>query len=301
MDSILRPIIPPAPKVHARDISTLRLLWDIRRSTIGIWSERAFDELVILDRALGIDTMLLSEPEGVRHVLMANAANYTRPVAFYRITRPVTGDGVFMADGAEWKRRRRALAPIFTPSAVSGLLPHFRAAGESMVGRLERGSRVNLSETFHETALDAVLRALFSLPVSEDRASFAAMVRHYVNKLARPSPFDAFARTETAFPFSMAARLRFASQPKVAVGTLIADRRKSGGASQADLLNLLLALRDPETGAPLSDEEIGAQCSTMLFAGFETTSRLLFWASYLLAEYESRSHVALQNCPENPG
>jgi cytochrome P450 len=283
MDSILRPIIPPAPKVHARDISTLRLLWDIRRSTIGIWSERAFDELVIMDRALGIDTMLLSDPEGIRHVFMANAANYARPATFFRITRPVTGDGLLITEGADWKRQRRALAPIFTPSAVGGLLPHFRAAGESMVGRLEHDSRANLSKTFHETALDAVLRALFSLPVSEDRASFAAMVRHYTQKLARPSPFDAVARTETAFLFSMAARLRFAAGREAAVGSLIAERRKSGAASQADLLNLLLGLRDPETGAALSDAEIGAQCSTMLFAGFETTSRLLFWATYLLA------------------
>lgn len=140
----------------------------------------------MLERALGIDTMLLNDPEGIRRMLTTNAPNYTRPVAFYRITRPVTGDGVLMADGADWKRQRRALAPIFTPSAVSGLLPHFRSAGESMIARLERAPRANLSQTFHETALDSVLRALFSLPVSEDRASFATMVRHNVNKLARP-------------------------------------------------------------------------------------------------------------------
>ena len=48
------------------------------------------------------------------------------------------------------------------------------------------------------------------------------------------------------------------------------------------MLDVLLAARDPETGEPLPDAEIRDQCGTMLFAGHETTARLLFWASYLL-------------------
>ena len=44
----------------------------------------------------------------------------------------------------------------------------------------------------------------------------------------------------------------------------------------------MLAARDPQTGEALSDAEIRDQCGTMLFAGHETTARLLFWACYLL-------------------
>jgi cytochrome P450 len=45
----------------------------------------------------------------------------------------------------------------------------------------------------------------------------------------------------------------------------------------------LLSLRDAETGEALSDAEIRDQCATMFVAGSETTARLMFWASYLLA------------------
>jgi cytochrome P450 len=48
------------------------------------------------------------------------------------------------------------------------------------------------------------------------------------------------------------------------------------------MLDRLLSARD-EDGRPLPDQEIRDQCSSMLAAGFETTSRLLFWAAYLLA------------------
>ena len=44
-----------------------------------------------------------------------------------------------------------------------------------------------------------------------------------------------------------------------------------------------MSLRDAETGEALSDAEIRDQCATMFFAGSETTARLMFWASYLLA------------------
>ena len=45
----------------------------------------------------------------------------------------------------------------------------------------------------------------------------------------------------------------------------------------------MLSLSDAETGEALSDAEIRDQCATMFFAGSETTARLMFWASYLLA------------------
>ena len=45
----------------------------------------------------------------------------------------------------------------------------------------------------------------------------------------------------------------------------------------------MLSLKDAESGEALSDAEIRDQCATMFFAGSETTARLMFWASYLLA------------------
>jgi cytochrome P450 len=58
--------------------------------------------------------------------------------------------------------------------------------------------------------------------------------------------------------------------------------RGSATAAHGDLLDLLLAARDPESGEALSEAEVRDQCSTMLVAGYEMTARLLFWATYLL-------------------
>jgi hypothetical protein len=76
MDALSRPIVPAAPRVHPRDLPVWRLMFDIGRSTIGIWLEHTFDDLISRRRPLGIDTILVNDSVGVRHVLSTGASNY---------------------------------------------------------------------------------------------------------------------------------------------------------------------------------------------------------------------------------
>jgi cytochrome P450 len=88
-------------------------------------------------------------------------------------------------------------------------------------------------------------------------------------------------------------RARFQRYWRAAIDQIISRRKASPTApAHRDLLDLLLSVRDAETGEALSDGEIRDQCATMFFAGSETTARLLFWACYLLAmDSEEQSRV----------
>ena len=101
-------------------------------------------------------------------------------MASFRVFRPFAGNGVLLAEGAEWRRQRRMLAPIFTPASVGLLLPHFAAAATDLITRLEGTMLANIAVAFQEAALDAVLRALFSLPDDQLRGRVAALVRGYL-------------------------------------------------------------------------------------------------------------------------
>jgi cytochrome P450 len=140
----------------------------------------------------------------------------------------------------------------------------------------------NLSRAFQEATLDAVLRALFSLPENAQRAHIAAMVRGYFAGPGRPTILDGFGLAEQSFPLLLRGRWRFQQAWSAAVDEVIASRRSAPPARSRDLLDLLLEARDPETGEALSDAEVRDQCGTMLVAGYETTARLLFWTAYLL-------------------
>jgi cytochrome P450 len=276
------PIVPPAPKVHASDLPTWRMVLLFARNTVSALTEDAFEAPFTRRSFLGLDSLLVSDPDGVRHVLGPAMGNYRRLVATRRVIWPFGSQGVLLAEGAQWHRQRRMLAPVFTPASVERLLPHFRAAAAGLADRLADTPRANLSRAFQEATLDAVLRALFSLPESAQRARIAAMVRDYLAGPGRPTVLDGFAPTERSFAFLLRGRRRFQQAWSAAVDDVIASRGGTPAASGGDLLDLLLAARDPETGEALSAEEVRDQCGTVLVAGYETTARLLFWSAYLL-------------------
>jgi cytochrome P450 len=283
----LSPLIPPAPAVHAKDLPPLRLLLGSIRNTLAIWSDEAFDTPFNRNTLFGVESVLVNDPAGVRHMMTTNAANYTRPAVMPRIVRPLVGRGVFLAEGAEWRRQRRLMSPSFTPNHVNILLPHFIAAAHDLVGELEGLSTADLSDAYQMAALNAVLRALFSMPDRAERDRVGDLVRQYVTGPGRPQIFDAFAKTETSFAFTLGKRRAFQQRWFAAVDAIVTARRSASRDavhqdSNQDLLDLLIAVRDPETGASLAADEVRDQCATMIFAGYETTARLLFWASYLL-------------------
>jgi len=283
MTAVAASIFPSAPKVHAADLPVWRLLPAIACSSLSFWPDSAFDFLINKNTMLGVTFVVVNDPEGVRHFLAVNAANYRRPSSVRRIAVPLAGSGLFLAEGTEWRRQRKLMAPTFTPSSINVLVPHFHEAARQLLHGVEGRPGVNLSKAFQDTALESVLRALFSMPDNQAREELSALVRGYVEGAGRPSLFDGFAASDDSFGFVLGRRRRFQSKWFAAIAAIIAKRKaEPKSADHRDLLDLLLELKDAETGDKLSDDEIRDQSATMFFAGSETTARLMFWAVHLL-------------------
>jgi cytochrome P450 len=283
MSSVQPVVIPPAPPVHAKDLSTLSLVRTSARDTLAIWPNYAFEVPFSRRTVLGVEAVLLNDPAAIRHVMTTNVANYRRPVMTARILRPLLGRGILLSEGAEWRRQRRMLSTAFTPQSVGLLLPHFFAAADDLVRSVERAPTADLALAFQSATLEAVLRALFSMPDAAQREPLAAMVRSFATGPGRFTAVDSLAPNETSFPFLLRKRRAFQKAWFAVVDDVIAERRRApnhGG--PRDLLDMLLTARDTETGAPLAADEVRDQSATMIFGGHETTSRLLFWATYLL-------------------
>jgi len=114
-----------------------------------------------------------------------------------RVAIPLGGAGLFLAEGAEWRRQRKLLAPTFTTSSIKVLVPHFHAAALHLLHGIEDKPEANLSKAFQDTALEAVLRALFSMPEHEARENLSALVRSYVEGVGRPNLFELYSPAAT--------------------------------------------------------------------------------------------------------
>jgi cytochrome P450 len=282
------PLIPPAPVPPKGPLPLWRFVLQLSRSTIGIWGERAYEMKVFGGKRFGVATLMVNDPEGVRHVAAGDAKGlYHKSITTRRLVRPAAGDGLVLAEGAEWRKQRRALAPAFTPNNVNLFIPHFKAAAEALMSDLSKGARHNLAYAFQETALDAACRALFSMPIGGRGRRLAKLARAYVKGPGRPMIWDSLAPSEDFLAFLTPGRWLFRRRWLKEVRGVVAERRAQERAAErqvdepADLLDLLLGADAAKTD--MSDEEIRDQVSTFIGAGFDTTARVLFWTTYLLS------------------
>src|SRR3569833_303437 len=237
-------------------------------------------------KRFGVATLMVNDPDGVRHVAAGDAKGlYHKSITTRRLVRPAAGEGLVLAEGAEWRKQRRVLAPAFTPNNVNLFIPHFKAAAEVLISDLSKGERHNLAFAFQETALDAACRALFSMPIGGRGRRLAKLARSYVKGPGRPMIWDSLAPSERFLAFLTPGRWLFRQRWLKEVRGIIAERRLQERESDgpADLLDLLLQGNDPGTNIGMTDQEIRDQGSTFVGAGFETTARVLFWTAYLLS------------------
>jgi unspecific monooxygenase len=259
----------------------------MRKSAIGTWGQRAYEEDIVQGRFFGHSSFILNTPDAIRHVLVDNYENYTRTPAGIRVLRPVLGEGLLIAEGRAWKHQRRTLAPAFTPRAVATLIPHMIAVTDETMAKLREtsGAPVDLREAMQRMTLEIAGRTMFSFGMGRHGPALRDFVMEYGARLARPHFLDLLLPLAWLSPQDFS-RARFRKRWTRFVAMLIAERRAAGkneGAPPRDLFDLMVAARDPETGESFSDDQLGDQVATMILAGHETTATALFWSLYLLA------------------
>jgi unspecific monooxygenase len=281
------PLVPPSPPRAPATMTAFGRMVAMRKSAIGTWGQRAYEEDIIQGRFFGRGSFILNTPDAIRHVLVDNYENYTRTAVGIRVLRPMLGEGLLIAEGRAWKHQRRTLAPAFTPRAVMPLVPHMIAATDETIAKLRAasGGPVDLREAMQRMTLEIAGRTMFSFGMARHGAALRDFVMEYGARLAQPHFLDLLLPLQWPTPQDFA-RARFRKRWTAFVAMLMAERRAAGkteGAPPRDLFDLMGAARDPETGQAFTDAQLGDQVATMILAGHETTGTALFWSLYLLA------------------
>ena len=107
--------IPPHPPIPIEELSFFGFLRAVRTNALTMWTEAAYQDDVVVRRFLGRSQMLLNAPDAIRRVLVDNHGNYRRSPASIRILRPITGNGLLLSEGEDWRHQRRTIAPALAP------------------------------------------------------------------------------------------------------------------------------------------------------------------------------------------
>lgn len=229
---------------------------------------------------------MVMDPDALNHMLRDRLADYPKSDVTKDILRPAIGESLFIAEGQEWHWQRRTAAPSFSLRNVTALAPVMSAAAERCVQRLEtaRGLRaVNMYDEMVQTTFEVISDVTFSGQEGFDRDVVHEALEAYIQSTAKMSLGDLLGLPSWVPRLN---RLRngdaLKTMQRVADGA-IAARRKSGAKGVPDLLDLLLAGADPESGRQMTTEELRDNLLTFIVAGHETTALSLSWALYLVA------------------
>lgn len=278
----------------------------------------------------GFAFYLVCDPDGVKHVLQDNYKNYNKNTFQYNLLSTITGKGLLTSDGDFWLRQRRLAQPAFHKARVAGFGPLMGEAAQAMLARWDAhaaaGEPVDVAEEMMHVALQIVGKALFSAEIGGQADKLAqatlTVLDHIVHRARTfgivpewlPTPGNrrhkAAMRTLEGAVYETITARREPHGPCSQNEAERPERSRGGGpggvegceaaqsiqSAPSDLLGMLMAARDPDTGEGMSDRHLRDEAMTGLIAGHETVASALAWTWHLLAENpeaEAKLHAEL--------
>ncbi len=234
----------------------------------------------------GVRVFLVNRPEHVHHVLQGAHAHYRKGMGYDEL-RVFMGNGLLTSEGDHWRKQRKLAQPAFHQKSLMQMTGTMAHATEQMLARWEReligGEPFDVAREMMRLTLRIAGETLFSVDVSQeaDRVGQAvsALIEYANDVLLSPLRIPIWIPT----PRNREASRQIADMNRL-IHELIAERRKKPEGFN-DLLSLLLASRDEETGEGMSDSDLRDEVITLFVAGHETTANALSWTLKLLSEH----------------
>ena len=285
MDMRPEPFEPPAPIPRTVPPSKLEIIRTVFRNPLELWGEPSYTLPWIMTRFFGERTLIVNDPGLIKYLLVDNAQNYKMAVVRQLVLRPILRDGLLTAEGAVWRRSRKAVAPIFTPRHARGFASQMLAQSERYAKKYEGadGAVFDIGNDMTELAFAILSETLFSGEIVTRSESFADDVEDLLHSMGRVDPMDLLRAPSWVPRVTRIGGLKVLKKFRGIVRdtmNLRLARMKDDDAAPNDFLTLLLRAAGPEG---LTMEEVEDNILTFIGAGHETTARALAWTLYCVA------------------
>jgi cytochrome P450 len=261
--------------------SVWRFVRTAQDSSIATYGPDAFRRDYIERQLLWRRILIVNAPDGIRHVLVDNAENYTKSDLARRLLEPGLGRGLLTSEGESWRHHRRVMTPAFRQ--IARYAPLVTRATEAILAGWDARSAdapVEVTGEMMRLTLAIIARAMFSFDTEADVAAIDASINAYQHGVRLG--FLDFTGSPGWLPRPSTRRARKALRGIDEVIARLLKRQLPPSADPDDLLTILLAARD---AGELTPREVRDEVVTVFTAGHETTAQAVSWAWYLLARH----------------
>ncbi|MEV0156382.1 cytochrome P450 [Micromonospora sp. NPDC050686] len=226
---------------------------------------------------------VVNDPDLLRRVLVTDASAFAGKGPLVEKAKLVLGNGISCSTGDFNHRQRRLMQPAFHKERVAGYVDVMRAVATERIGGWHAGERLVMEQEMREIALTVAAKALFASDigreaVEEFRTSIPVAVRGVAVRTMMPAL--------AALPTPGNRRFDQALRQLHRIIDRMIEAYRRDGVDHGDVLSMLLAARDEETGEAMPDKQIHAEVMTIATAATETTNGALVWAAYELGQRE---------------
>jgi cytochrome P450 len=247
--------------------------------------------------------VFINHPDFIREILVNHPQEMIKERTQRRM-KILLGEGLITSEGAFHMRQRRIAAPAFHRQRIAAYADVMTERAALRRASWHAGQTIDVGAEMMQLALEVVARTLFNTDVTSD----VLAINHEVNVIMDLYNYLISLPLAEAYlyaPLPGLTRFRRArARLNAVVHRIIADHRsraRAGNtADSGDLLSMLMASRDEESGASettgMTDEQLRDEIITIFLAGYETVANALTWTWLLLAqnpEAEARFHAEL--------
>ncbi|WP_395727713.1 cytochrome P450 [Nakamurella sp.] len=222
---------------------------------------------------------MVTSPQGARDVLGRADGAFDKQHIMHRQSQAF-GRNVFNLPHDPWVGRRRLLQPLFTRRHVATFAGHMAESADTLTAEwIDRGV-VDLDEQTRRLTLRVIGRSVFGLDLGERAEQLGPHVHVLLGWLTARAQRPVRAPGRLPTPARHRMRRALAAVRSVIDEAITAARADPDG--DAELIQLLLQSADPDTGRPLTDEQIRDELLVFLIAGHDTTSTTLAYSLWAL-------------------
>jgi cytochrome P450 len=247
--------------------------------------------------------VFINHPDFIREILVHHPQEMIKERTQRRM-KILLGEGLITSEGAFHMRQRRIAAPAFHRQRIAAYADVMTQRAALRRESWHAGQTIDIGAEMMQLALEVVARTLFNTDVTAD----VLAINHEVNVIMDLYNYLISLPLAEAYlyaPLPGLTRFRRArARLNAVVHRIIADHRsraRAGNtADSGDLLSMLMASRDEESGTTdgtgMTDEQLRDEIITIFLAGYETVANALTWTWLLLAqnpEAEARFHAEL--------
>ena len=226
--------------------------------------------------------VLVTSPNGIRDVL-GRVDEFSERCQVHEEVRQLAGDSLFVLPNKPWVPRRRALQPVFTKENVRGFGGQMSGAAQMIADRWRAGGDVDLDAECRRLTMRSLGRSVLGLDINE-RADAIAEQMHVASSYAADRALRPL-RAPRWLPTPARAHARAAVATMRQVTKDILQACRADPTRDAPLVQALIAATDPDTGRPLSDDDMCNELLIFMLSGHDTTATMLTYALWELGHH----------------